>query len=181
MGDAGLILGGPILREILAAGTVIFAVFATGSQLLAGQITLSVLSDSKLCLMWYTGMTTMSLEGLAVATHLVSRNIRYPYAHLVLPPDSGPALVALYPVVHMHLGRRSSGHGGSRFLSSPRPPCGHCSLRQLLQCIRVHHEPGVCVCRPLYVFHFDIGDEEPCRREEGSVGIAGVRHLVGNQ
>ena len=55
MGDAGMILGGPILREILSAGTVIFAVFATGSQLLAGQITLGVLSDNKLCLMWYTG------------------------------------------------------------------------------------------------------------------------------
>lgn len=55
MGDAGKILGGPILREILAAGTVIFAVCATGSQLLAGQITLGVLSDNKLCLMWYTG------------------------------------------------------------------------------------------------------------------------------
>ncbi|KAI1611742.1 transmembrane amino acid transporter [Exophiala viscosa] len=56
MGDAGLIMGGPILREILAGGTVIFAVFATGSQLLAGQITLNVLSDGKLCLMWYTGI-----------------------------------------------------------------------------------------------------------------------------
>ncbi len=57
MGDAGQILGGPILREILSAGTVIFAVFATGSQLLAGQITLGVLSENKLCLMWYTGMS----------------------------------------------------------------------------------------------------------------------------
>jgi len=50
MGDAGRILGGPVLHEILAAGTVIFAVFATGSQLLAGQITLSVLSDNRLYL-----------------------------------------------------------------------------------------------------------------------------------
>ncbi|KIW15904.1 hypothetical protein PV08_05954 [Exophiala spinifera] len=56
MGDAGLIMGGPILREILSAGTVIFAVFATGSQLLAGQITLGVLSENKLCLMLYTGI-----------------------------------------------------------------------------------------------------------------------------
>ena len=55
MGDTGKIVGGPILGEILAAGTVIFAVCATGSQLLAGQITLGVLSDNKLCLMWYTG------------------------------------------------------------------------------------------------------------------------------
>ena len=56
MGDAGMILGGPIVREILSAGTVIFAICATGSQLLAGQITLGVLSENKLCLMWYTGI-----------------------------------------------------------------------------------------------------------------------------
>jgi len=40
----------------LSAGTVIFAVFATGGQLLAGQIALSSLSDAKLCLMLYTGI-----------------------------------------------------------------------------------------------------------------------------
>ncbi len=56
MGDAGLILFGPVGREVLSAGTVIFAVFATGSQLLAGQIALSALSDNKLCLMLYTGI-----------------------------------------------------------------------------------------------------------------------------
>lgn len=56
MGDAGMIMGGPILREILSAGTVIFAIFATGSQLLAGQIALATLSDHKLCLMLYTGI-----------------------------------------------------------------------------------------------------------------------------
>ncbi|KAJ9642694.1 hypothetical protein H2204_002342 [Knufia peltigerae] len=65
MGDAGMIMGGPILREILSAGTVIFAVFATGSQLLAGQITLGVLSENKLCLMLYTGI-------FAVATLVLS-------------------------------------------------------------------------------------------------------------
>lgn len=56
MGDAGYILFGPIGREILAAGTVIFAVCATGGQLLAGQIALAELSDNKLCLMLYTGI-----------------------------------------------------------------------------------------------------------------------------
>ncbi len=56
MGDAGYILFGPIGREVLSAGTVIFAVFATGGQLLAGQIALGVLSNSKLCLMLYTGI-----------------------------------------------------------------------------------------------------------------------------
>lgn len=56
MGDAGFIIAGPIGREVLAMGTVIFAVFATGGQLLAGQIALAALSDSKLCLMLYTGI-----------------------------------------------------------------------------------------------------------------------------
>ena len=56
MGDAGYILFGPVGREILGAGTVIFAILATGGQLLAGQIALAELSDNKLCLMLYTGI-----------------------------------------------------------------------------------------------------------------------------
>ena len=59
MGDAGLILFGPIGREVLSFGTIVFAVFATGGQLLAGQIALGSLSDSKLCLMLYTGIFTI--------------------------------------------------------------------------------------------------------------------------
>jgi len=65
MGDAGNIMFGPIGREILAAGTVVFAIMATGGQLLAGQIALQTLSDSKLCLMVYTGI-------FAVATLILS-------------------------------------------------------------------------------------------------------------
>ena len=56
MGDAGMILFGPIGREVLAFGTVTFAVFATGGQLLAGQIALAALSDNKLCNMVYVGI-----------------------------------------------------------------------------------------------------------------------------
>ncbi|KAK3672419.1 hypothetical protein LTR78_007726 [Recurvomyces mirabilis] len=56
MGDAGYILFGPVGREILSFGTVVFAVFATGGQLLAGQLALGVLSNNKLCLMLYTGI-----------------------------------------------------------------------------------------------------------------------------
>lgn len=44
MGDAGLLLFGPVGREILSFGTVVFAVFATGSQMLAGQISLGSVS-----------------------------------------------------------------------------------------------------------------------------------------
>lgn len=59
MGDAGYIIFGVVGREVLSAGTIIFAVFATGGQLLAGQIALSYLSDAKLCLMLYTGIFTI--------------------------------------------------------------------------------------------------------------------------
>jgi hypothetical protein len=56
MGDAGYILFGPVGREVLAFGTVVFAIFATGGQLLAGQIALASLSNNKLCTMLYTGI-----------------------------------------------------------------------------------------------------------------------------
>ena len=56
MGDAGYILFGPIGREVLSFGTILFAVFAVGGQLLAAQAALGSLSDNKLCLMWYCGI-----------------------------------------------------------------------------------------------------------------------------
>ncbi|TFK57393.1 hypothetical protein OE88DRAFT_130401 [Heliocybe sulcata] len=52
MGDAGYILFGPIGREVLSAGTIIFAICATGSELLSGQLALSTLSDQGFCSMW---------------------------------------------------------------------------------------------------------------------------------
>ncbi|KAI0785986.1 amino acid transporter [Abortiporus biennis] len=49
MGDAGYILFGPIGREVLGLGTIIFAICGTGSELLSGQLALSVLSNNGLC------------------------------------------------------------------------------------------------------------------------------------
>jgi amino acid permease len=49
MGDAGYVLFGWFGRELLAFGTIVFAVFATGGQLLAGQIAISALSNGKIC------------------------------------------------------------------------------------------------------------------------------------
>ncbi|CAL1705083.1 unnamed protein product [Somion occarium] len=49
MGDAGYTLFGPIGRELLSAGTIIFAICGTGSELLSGQLALSSLSDNGLC------------------------------------------------------------------------------------------------------------------------------------
>ncbi|KAK5171994.1 uncharacterized protein LTR77_003631 [Saxophila tyrrhenica] len=59
MGDAGFILFGPLGwlgREILSLGTLLFAIFAVGGQLLAADAALGSLSDNKLCLLWYTGI-----------------------------------------------------------------------------------------------------------------------------
>ncbi|KAI0914178.1 transmembrane amino acid transporter [Ustulina deusta] len=61
MGDAGMILFGPVGREILGAGTIIFAVFATGSQILAGQLALSVLSNEKLCTVAFSGIFAVAV------------------------------------------------------------------------------------------------------------------------
>ncbi len=60
MADAGYIMFGPVGREIMAFGTFAFAIFATGSQLLAGQIALATLSDSKLCNLIYTAIFTIA-------------------------------------------------------------------------------------------------------------------------
>ncbi|KID97049.1 amino acid transporter, partial [Metarhizium majus ARSEF 297] len=56
MGDAGYIMFGPLGREIMAFGTCCFSIFASGGQMLSGQIALASLSDNKLCLMLYTGI-----------------------------------------------------------------------------------------------------------------------------
>ncbi|KAI1464543.1 transmembrane amino acid transporter protein-domain-containing protein [Daldinia caldariorum] len=61
MGDAGNILFGPVGREILSAGTVIFAVCSAGSQILAGQLALTVLSDAKLCATAFSGIFTVAV------------------------------------------------------------------------------------------------------------------------
>uniref|UniRef100_A0A0W0FY34 Phospholipid/glycerol acyltransferase domain-containing protein n=2 Tax=Moniliophthora roreri TaxID=221103 RepID=A0A0W0FY34_MONRR len=53
MGDAGYILGGPLIRELLAGGTIIFAIFGTGSEILSGQQALSTLSNNALCTVYF--------------------------------------------------------------------------------------------------------------------------------
>ncbi len=60
MADAGFIMFGPVGREVMGFGTFAFAIFATGSQLLAGQIALATLSDGKLCNLVYTGIFTIA-------------------------------------------------------------------------------------------------------------------------
>ncbi|KAJ8596533.1 amino acid transporter [Rhizopogon salebrosus TDB-379] len=52
MGDAGYIMFGPVARELLAFGTVAFAIFGTGSELLSSQQALSTLSNQGMCSMY---------------------------------------------------------------------------------------------------------------------------------
>ncbi|ORY71011.1 transmembrane amino acid transporter [Pseudomassariella vexata] len=59
MGDAGYILFGPLGREILGGGTILFAICATGSQLLAGQLALSTLSNNSVCALGFTGILSL--------------------------------------------------------------------------------------------------------------------------
>ncbi|KAJ7630676.1 transmembrane amino acid transporter protein-domain-containing protein [Roridomyces roridus] len=65
MGDAGYVLGGPVLREILSIGTLIFAIFGTGSELLSGQQALSTLSNNGLCTIYL--LLIFSMATLLVA------------------------------------------------------------------------------------------------------------------
>ncbi|KAJ3750142.1 transmembrane amino acid transporter protein-domain-containing protein [Lentinula detonsa] len=64
-GDAGYIIGGPILREVLGFGTIIFAIFATGGELISGQQALSILSNDGIC-------SVFSVLIFAAATFLLS-------------------------------------------------------------------------------------------------------------
>lgn len=57
MGDAGYIMFGPVAREVLAFGTVAFAVFGSGSELLSSQQALSTLSNQGMCSMYLVIIT----------------------------------------------------------------------------------------------------------------------------
>ncbi|KIJ64852.1 hypothetical protein HYDPIDRAFT_89486 [Hydnomerulius pinastri MD-312] len=49
MGDAGYLMFGATAREILSFGTIVFAIFGAGSELLSSQQALSTLSNQGLC------------------------------------------------------------------------------------------------------------------------------------
>lgn len=53
MGDAGMVLFGPLGREIFMFGTIAFAIAAVSGQLLAGQLALSELSDQAICSVYF--------------------------------------------------------------------------------------------------------------------------------
>ncbi|KAF8964666.1 transmembrane amino acid transporter [Flammula alnicola] len=56
MGDAGYIIGGPVVREVLSLGTIIFAICGTSSELLSGQLALQSLSNNGLCGIIFLGI-----------------------------------------------------------------------------------------------------------------------------
>ncbi|KAI0403942.1 transmembrane amino acid transporter [Xylaria palmicola] len=61
MGDAGQVLFGRIGKEVLGTGTIVFAIFTTGSQILAGQLALSVLCDERLCKIALAGIFAVAV------------------------------------------------------------------------------------------------------------------------
>ncbi|KAH7882791.1 transmembrane amino acid transporter protein-domain-containing protein [Phlebopus sp. FC_14] len=65
MGDAGLLMWDSLAREVLSAGTIIFAISGTGSLLLTGQQALSTLSDSRICSVYWViicGVVTLTIS-----------------------------------------------------------------------------------------------------------------------
>ena len=62
MGDAGQILFGPLGREVLSFGTIVFAIFATGGQLLAGQIALGSVSQTSENVLFKSNLTDPSSQ-----------------------------------------------------------------------------------------------------------------------
>ncbi|KAF8898522.1 transmembrane amino acid transporter protein-domain-containing protein [Infundibulicybe gibba] len=60
MGDAGYLLSGPIVREILSGGTIIFAICGTGSVILSGQQALSTLSNNGLCTVYFVAIFSVA-------------------------------------------------------------------------------------------------------------------------
>ncbi|KAF8521255.1 amino acid transporter [Hysterangium stoloniferum] len=60
MGDAGQIIFGPIGREVLSLGTIVFSIFAAGSEVLSGQLALSLLSNNGLCAIFFALIFTVA-------------------------------------------------------------------------------------------------------------------------
>lgn len=59
MADAGMILGGPIGREVLGAAQVIFMVFLCGSHVLTGLIAFDTITDGASCSVLWAGVTAI--------------------------------------------------------------------------------------------------------------------------
>lgn len=121
MGDAGYILAGPIGREILAGGTVVFAVFATGGQLLAGQIALANLSDNKVKIdALFSGRDHSLLIPISALSNVIHRNLRHPNTPNLLPTHLRSPILDQHTLRNFHPNRRYSRNGRSRSPSNPR-------------------------------------------------------------
>lgn len=84
MGDAGYILFAPfhigwLGREVLSAGTLIFAIFTVGAMQLTGGLALAALSDHKLCTMVYN-----AIYGAAILVVSTPRTLDYGLQYLSL-------------------------------------------------------------------------------------------------
>ena len=152
-----MILFGPVGREILSFGTVLFSVFAIGGQLLAAQAALGALSDNKLCLMWYTGI-------FAIPTLLLSlpRTLNFGLSWLSLPAVISifiACIVAMvgagkYPTPGRTVEAAVSSNFYLAFISITNPVSerlAHRTRCTLLVCFLMISQ-GLCVRRTFHVF-----------------------------
>ena len=118
MGDAGKILFGNFGRELLAFGTIVFAVFATGGQLLAGQIAITALSDSKICPLLGAGESQLR-KGACLNQNVLTfaRHLRPLHPSRQLPKDFGLHELGQRYQLLQHPRRGHHRHGRSRCAS----------------------------------------------------------------
>ena len=101
MGDAGFILAGPVGREVLSFGTIVFAVFASGGQLLVGQIALGSVSQRLEDVLLYHDLRTPAVKQQTLPNAL-HRHFRHTHLHLLAPSHPRPFILAQCTQRHQH-------------------------------------------------------------------------------
>jgi hypothetical protein len=99
------------------------AIFFTGSQLLAGQIALAALSDSKLCLMLYTGIFAIATLLLSFPRQLESLSwMCIPScACILIAGIVGMAAAGAYPAADRHVSATVSTNFYNAFVAVTNP------------------------------------------------------------
>jgi amino acid permease len=64
--DLAMQMGGPILREVVAAAFVIVLVLVAGSHVVTGALALTTISDTNICSLAWAGVSTAVLFLLAL-------------------------------------------------------------------------------------------------------------------
>lgn len=141
MGDAGMVMFGPIGREILMFGTIVFAIAATSGQLLAGQLALSEISDDEIC-------SVLFVLVFAAASFLVA----------LTRTLGGTRWLAV--ISYLDHSSWDLGHDWCGTSSCGRSRCtSDCQFR-LLHRVSKYHESSVCICKSFPILCTDLGNGE---------------------